>query len=143
MTEVYRAPMRSRDDRIDAAAAVERALRLGLVGFGDAETGDRLSRRIARFARVDDGAFVWTRDGDGFYWLGRIAGPYRRDDADAAAVVDLVHVRPCRWLAEPVGEPDIPAAVVAMFDRGGRNFQRTHSPDVGAQTARVWAMRAV
>ena len=141
MAEVYRAPMRSRDDGIDAQAAVDCALRLGLVGFGDVEAEDRLSRRIARFATVEDGAFVWTRDGDGLYWLGRICGPYFHDSSYAAAIVDLVHVRPCQWLAEPVVEPEVPPAVVATFGRGGRNFQRTHSPDVGAQTARLWAVR--
>ena len=133
--------MRSRRDDLDPQAAIDRALTSGVVGFGDAETADRLSRRIERFARIDDGAFVWTRDGAGFYWLGRITGPYFRDSSDTAAAVDLVHVRPCRWLADPLAEPDVPAAVVATFGRGGRNFQRTHSPQVGAQTARVWATR--
>jgi hypothetical protein len=130
--------MRSRDDGVDPQASIDRALRSGLVGFGCAGTDDRLVRRIDRFAAVADGSFVWTRDGDGLYWLGRIAGPYFRDGSEAATAVDLVHVRPCRWLTEPVLEPDVPAAVVATFGRGGRNFQQTHAPDVGPQTVRVW-----
>lgn len=130
--------MRSRDDRIDPRGSIERALRLGLVGFGCAGADDRLARRVERFADVADGAFVWTRDGDGLYWLGRITGGYFHDDSDAAAAVDLVHVRPCRWICEPVLEPDVPPAVVATFARGGRNFQQTHSPDVGAQSGRIW-----
>ena len=141
MSEVYRAPMRSRDDAVDMQATIDRALRVGLVGFGCAGGDERLSRRVDRFAAVADGAYVWTRDADGRYWLGRIAGPYARDSSAAAAAVDLVHVRPCRWLSAPVDESQVPAAVVATFGRGGRNFQRTHAPEVRAQTARVWERR--
>ncbi|MGE2724507.1 GAF domain-containing protein [Mycolicibacterium pulveris] len=128
--------MRSRGDDFDVEAAIERALASGVVGFGEAGADDRLQRRVERFAGVDDGAFVWTRDADGLYWLGRIDGPYFYDKTGAA--VDLVHVRPCRWLSRPLPESAVPDAVVATFARGGRNFQRTHSPTVGAQTQRAW-----
>ncbi|OBI77019.1 hypothetical protein [Mycobacterium sp. E740] len=133
--------MRSRSDDVDPQAALDRALSSGLVGFGDAGFGERLARRIERFADVPDGSFVWTRDADGLFWLGRIDGPYQRDDSAAAIAVDLVHVRPCRWLTEPVLESDTPPAVLATFARGGRNFQQTHSPDVGPQTQRIWDAR--
>jgi hypothetical protein len=132
--------MRSRDDSVDPAASLHRALRQGLVGFGCAGADDRLDRRVARFAAADEGSLVWTRDADGLFWLGRIDGPYRYDPAGAA--VDLVHVRPCRWLAEPLLEPYVPAAVVATFGRGGRNFQQTHAPDVGPHTLRLWEARS-
>jgi hypothetical protein len=137
--DVYRAPMRSRRDDVDFGATIERARSLGLCGFGGAEvTDDRLARRIERFRDVDDGSFVWTRDPDGLYWLGRITGPYFFDNDDAAAAVDLVHVRQCRWLSTPLLEPKVPAAVVATFRRGGRNFQQTHDPTVGAESERIW-----
>ncbi|MGV0852391.1 GAF domain-containing protein [Mycolicibacterium phlei] len=147
MAEVYRAPMRSRRDGLDPQAALERALGRGLVGFGEAGVDgpaalERLARRVERFAAVPDGSFVWTRDTDGRYRLGRVDGPYRYDDDPAAVDVDLVHVRPCVWVADAVSEADVPAAVVATFGRGGRSFQRTHDPDVGAQTARLWAALA-
>ncbi|AGB21136.1 hypothetical protein Mycsm_00691 [Mycobacterium sp. JS623] len=145
MPEVYRAPMRSRSDDVDLRTTTERARRLGLCGFGkrvrDRDEAQRLARRVARFADIDDGSFVWTRDADGYYWLGRIEGPYFCDDDAAATAVDLVHVRPCRWLPEPVLESDAPAAVIATFGRGGRNFQQTHDSAVGAQTARLWEER--
>lgn len=144
-TDVYRAPMRSHSDDIDAAATVERARRLGLCGFGRLANGpgeqDRLARRVARFIDVADGSFVWTRDADGLYWLGRLTGPYFYDSDGAAAAVDLVHVRPCDWLSEPLLEPDVPTAVVATFNRGGRNFQQTHHPSAGVETQRVWDAR--
>jgi len=136
MVAVYRAPMRSRRDGVDPASTRDRALSSGLVGFGQTGDDSRSARRVERFADVPDGAFVWTRDPDGLYWLGRIAGPYRYDDRGADA--DLVHVRPCRWLDRPLPEHHVPAAVVATFARGGRNFQQTHDPDVGEQTQRLW-----
>ena len=132
MTAVYRAPMRSRSDDIDWAATLERAFALGLVGVGDIDGNER---RVERFADVDDGAFVWTRDASGFYRVGRIDGPYRYDEGGAA--VDLVHVRPCRW-SRPVPEHRVPAAVLATFARGGRNFQRTHDTGVATESQAVW-----
>ena len=145
MPEVYRAPMRSRSDDVDLRATLERARRSGVCGFGqrvgDGGEAARLGRRVARFREIDDGSFVWTRDADGLYWLGRIDGPYFYDSDAAAAAVDLVHVRPCRWLPDPVLESQAPAAVIATFGRGGRNFQQTHDSAVGSQTARIWSER--
>jgi hypothetical protein len=137
-TAVYRAPMRSRRDDVDFGATIARARERGLCGFGVA-ANDRLVRRIDRFRDVADGSFVWTRDADGLYWLGRIVGPYFYDADDDAAAVDLVHVRECDWLPTPLREPAVPAAVVATYRRGGRNFQQTHDSTVGAETLRIWA----
>ncbi|MCV7416583.1 GAF domain-containing protein [Mycolicibacterium litorale] len=139
MVAVYRAPMRSRDDGIDVAKTVERARRVGVCGFGERGVDeDRLARRISRFADAPDGALVWTRDPDGLFWLGRIDGPYRPDTTAAATAVDLVHIRPCRWLPEPFLEPEVPAVVLATYRRGGRNFQQTHDSAVGPESARLW-----
>jgi len=135
---VYRAPMRSRRDAVEHGATIERALTLGLCGFGEAADDGRSARRVERFAEVDDGSFVWTRDTDGLYSLGRIVGAYFYDSSDDAAAVDLVHVRECRWLSEPLLEPAVPAAVIATFGRGGRNFQQTHDSSVGAESQRLW-----
>jgi hypothetical protein len=145
MPEVYRAPMRSRSDDVDLQVTIERARRLGLCGFGqrvrDRAEAQRLARRVARFAEIPDGSFVWTRDDEALYWLGQIEGPYFYDHDAVAAAVDLVHVRPCRWLPDPVLESDAPAAVIATFGRGGRNFQKMHYSAVAAQTAWVWEKR--
>lgn len=130
---MYRAPIRSRDDDIDPQPARDRALRLGLVGFGRIDVPQR---RVDRFAAVPDGSFVWTRDEDGLFWLGRVDGPYFYDvDGED---VDLVHVRPCRWQDAPLVETRCPAAVLATFARGGRNFQQIHDAHVGAESMRVW-----
>lgn len=143
MVAVYRAPMRSRSDQVVVAATHDRAFALGLVGFGvmdfgDAPEGPRMDGRIARFAEVQDGSFAWTRDVDGLYRLCRIDGPYRYDSGADAVRRDLVHVRPCSWLPDPLAEASVPAAVLATFARGGRNFQQTHSATVGSETERIW-----
>jgi hypothetical protein len=137
---VYRAPMRSRRDDVDFGATIERALARGVCGFGGplTPTDERTARRIERFRDVANGSFVWTRDPDGLYWLGRIEGPYFYDTDEAAAAVDLVHVRPTSWLSAPLLEPNVPAAVLATFRRGGRNFQQTHDSAVGAESQALW-----
>jgi hypothetical protein len=137
---VYRAPMRSRRDGIGCAATIERALSRGLCGFGGPQqpSDERVARRIERFRDVDTGSFVWTRDPDGLYWLGRITGPYSYDADDAAAVAALTHVRECDWLSTPFPEHSVPAAVIATFRRGGRNFQQTHDATVSAETQQLW-----
>jgi len=152
---VYRAPMRSRRDDIPLDASLSRAKTLHVCGFGGPlrpPPGDvdeavarakeqhdiRLARRIGRFAAVADGSFVWTRDDDHLFWVGRVQGAWRYDGRAAAAAVDLVHVRPCVWADDPVLASEAPAAVLATYGRGGRNFQRIHDTRVAAQTAVIW-----
>ena len=132
---VYRAPMRSRLDSVDWPAAVRRALDLGICGVGSADD-ERAERRLERFLAAPDGSFVWTRDGAGNTYLGRLAGAYRQDTAGRA--VDLVHVRDCEWVRTPVDPAVIPAAITQTFARGGRNFQQIHPGNVEEETARVW-----
>lgn len=154
----YRAPMRSRDDDVSDGPAVERALALGLCGVGgrldvtpaswadalaavDAAHGERMARRLERFAGVPEGAFVWTRDVDGFLWLGRLAGPWRYDPSPEGRAVDLVHVRACDWLESPVEPAAVPAGVLEAFARGGRNWQSITRADSARLTADVWDSR--
>lgn len=132
---VFRAPLRSRRDGVEWAAAVERALGRRVVGVGEPDD-DRADRRLARFRAAPDGSLVWTRHPDGRTFLGRMTGPSRRDDDGAG--VDLVHVRDCDWITEPVVPALVPAAVAQTFSRGGRSWQRIHPGDVEAQTARLW-----
>ena len=126
--------MRARAHAAPAGVGAEHGVAHGIVGIGDTAEG-----RIGRFAAVPDGAFVWTRDTDGMYWLGRIAGPVRAAGAAAQELAGLTHVRPADWLDRPLGEPDVPVAVAATFARGGRNFQRTHGDAVERRTAEIWS----
>ncbi|WP_250443705.1 GAF domain-containing protein [Actinotalea sp. C106] len=152
---VLRAPMRSRLDEVDAAAAVDRALALGLCGVGPrlsqtpgdlpeacalvAEQHDeRMVRRLERFAAEPSGAFVWTRSGEGLFAVGRLTGPWRYDASTDAHALDLVHVRDCAWADALLPAAQTPAAVLATFARGGRNLQRMHDGEVAAASARVY-----
>jgi hypothetical protein len=150
---VYRAPMRSRRDEIPIGPAVDRALYLGQCGIGGlldpppADLDDalaataltydvRTARRLRRFSEVQVGAFVWTREPDGLYRLGRLTGPWYYDAEGAA--VDLVHVRRCDWSPTPFPEPAVPSGTAYTFSRGGRNFQRINDPATEQATAATW-----
>jgi hypothetical protein len=123
--------MRARAHDAPPGVGAEHGVAHGIVGIGDTSEA-----RIDRFGGAPDGVFVWTRDTDGMYWLGRIAGPLRPAADNAAG---LTHVRAADWLERPFGEPDVPAGVAATFARGGRNFQRTHGDAVERRTAELWA----
>jgi hypothetical protein len=101
----------------DADAAIE---------AGTVHIADPQGRRLERFGEVPEGAYVWTRDGDGMYRLGRIAGPLQGTE------------RAVDWLERPFGEDEVPGAVAATFARGGRNFQRTHSEPAEHRTEGLW-----
>jgi hypothetical protein len=128
--------MHSRRDDVDPELAVQRALRLGLCGMGEA-TDERAERRLERFASAPDGSLAWTRSVDGFH-LGRLTGPVADDRSADALVADLVHVRPCDWLGEPVHAALVPGQVPQAFSRGGRNLQRIGLPGAGEATQDVW-----
>jgi hypothetical protein len=134
---IYRAPMRARDLDVPAGAGARFGVENGRVGIGTGQ-GDKAERMLRRFAGLPEGTFVWTRTEDGFYWLGRIAGPCRYDDSPSAREVGIHHVRRTRWLDRPFGEDEVPPAVAATFARGGRNLQRTHDAGAERRTAELW-----
>jgi hypothetical protein len=151
--------MRARDRDAPEGAGAAFGLAHGLVGTGDAldvvpatideavaaatdRHGEKAGRMLRRFAEIPDGAFAWTREADGTYRLGRIAGPWRYEDTAAAREVGIHHVRPADWLEHPFGEDEVPAGVAYTFGRGGRNLQRTHHADAERETAALWERHA-
>jgi hypothetical protein len=108
------------------------------VAAAEAHHGEKTARMLRSFGSLPDGTFVWTK-ADGFFHLGRIAGPWRYDDSAAAAEVGIHHVRPAQWLERPFADDEVPAAVARTFARGGRNLQRIHDADAERRTAELWA----
>jgi hypothetical protein len=159
MQPVYRAPMRARDRDLPPGAGAAYGLEHGVVGIGDvlpavpatidqavhdaAEAhGAKAGRMLGAFAHLPAGVFVWTRDPDGDYRLGRVDGPWRYDDSAAARAVGIHHVRAATWDGRRFTAWDVPPAVAKAFARGGRNFQRIHDEETEIWTARAWASRA-
>jgi hypothetical protein len=134
---IYRAPMRARDRDLPQGPGAEYGLEHGLVGIGPG-AGEKAERMLRRFADLPAGTFVWTRDEGGRYHLGRVTGPYRRDQSRGAREVGIGHVRPATWMDRPFGEDEVPAAVAATFARGGRNLQRIHDEAAERRTAELW-----
>lgn len=150
---VYRLPMRSRRADVVFDETFDRARQLSVCGIGgilddppdnldeaihamSRKYDERTARRLERFAHVPDGSFVWTQ-ADEWFFLARIDGPWRYDDSPSAAAVDLVHVRACRWVQDPIPHSSVPPSVSATFARGGLNFQEIHNNDVGSRTRSI------
>ena len=127
--------MRARDRDVPGAPY---GLAQGLVGIGDGPR-EKDRRMVERFADLPAGTFVWTRDPDGWYHLGRIRGPLERDDSPAASEVGIRNVRATEWLDRPLGEGEAPARVAYAFARGGRNLQRIRDAGAERRTAELWA----
>jgi hypothetical protein len=151
--------MRSRVREVPAGAGADFGVAHGLVGIGEALDGcprslsdailavaqmhgEKAGRMVARFGELPDGTFVWTRQLDGAYRLGRIRGAWRYDDSAAAREVGIHHVRPTVWSPRRFGDDDVPAAVARTFARGGRNLQRTHDKEAERQTLDAWQRSA-
>jgi len=147
--------MRSRIRDVPAGAGADFGIAHGLVGIGEAVDGrprsvpdailavaqmhgEKAGGMVARFAALPDETFVWTRQLDGAYRLGRIRGAWRYDDSAAACEVGIHHVRPTVWSPRRFGDDDVPAAVARTFARGGRNLQRTHDEAAERQSVDAW-----
>lgn len=79
-------------------------------------------RQLAEVAEVAD--LVWTRDGAGNYWLGKIRGQWHFDPSEEATYWDLNNVRDCDWLTEPLRDFQVPGGVVRSFVGTGASFRR-------------------
>lgn len=155
MSAIYRAPMRARSIDLPPFEGARFGVERDLAGIGEAveptpesveeavqrlaaEHNAKAGRMLERFAGLPDGTFVWTRTEEEAYRLGRIAGPWRYDGSTAALRVGIPHVRPTRWAGRELHWSETPAAVVATFDRGGRNFQRIHDAEAERLTTALW-----
>ena len=121
--------------RLDANASVADSLAYrASVG---PTAGVRAIRTLDR--QVQDGDFMWTRDTNGDFWLGRVQGPCRRELSDDAFRYDLGHVRPCKWLQRPLKLFETPGAVVRSFTGPGPAIRRIKSGPLAIRvTEMIW-----
>jgi hypothetical protein len=147
--------MRSREREVTPYEGARFGVERGVVGIGEplevdpveieeaAEItavtyGPKAARMLRRFASLPEQTLVWTRTDDDAYRLGRIAGSWRWDGSTAARAVGIHNVRDTQWMPRTFSGDEVPAAVVATFDRGGRNLQRTHDHEAERRSEELW-----
>lgn len=102
--------------------------------------GRRAALTVRRFgAEAKVGDFIWTRDMEAHYRLCRITGTYRFDASPAAARVDSYQVLPVKWAPAPLGDLDVPGAVVRGFVGSSDSFSRIHDHSARMLTPYLWA----
>lgn len=103
---------------------------------GWAPTGPQLIRRLA--GAVKDHDLIWTRDKLGWYWLGRVEGPWRYDTSAEASRWDLNNVRECTWLSRGLHDYEVPGAIVRSFTGRGQSLCRVPDPIATRVTHMIW-----
>lgn len=84
------------------------------------------------------GDFVWTRDLEGRFRLGQITGGYRYENSAKAQAVDTHQVRKADWAAQPLGDHEVPAAIVRAFTGPATSFSRIRDPGARLYSAWLW-----
>lgn len=159
---IWRTKLRSRKDDVDHAGQVAHCIEGGRVGIGwgieALPTGTGLARVVAAIRASDRpnwgaraastvrlfgeeaaiGDFVWTRDLEGRFRLARITGRYRYDNSRSAKKFDTHQVRKAQWAPEPLGDLDVPGAVVRAFSGISTSFSRIRDRGARVYTAWVW-----
>jgi hypothetical protein len=91
-------------------------------------------RRFGEDAEIGD--YIWTRDLHGRFRLGRITGAYRYENTELAKRTDTHQVRDCDWANQPLGDLEVPGAVIRGFVGTSTSFSRMW--DEGARTYTAW-----
>jgi hypothetical protein len=101
--------------------------------------GPRAASTVRLFGeKAAIGDFVWTRDLAGRFRLARITGRYRYDNSRGAKKFDTHQVRKAEWAAKPLGDLDVPGAVVRAFSGISTSFSRIRDSGARVYTAWVW-----
>lgn len=157
---IWRTKLRSLKPGVDHAKQVAHCIEGGRVGIGwgieELRSGALLDevlaaiearpdwgpqavwtvRRFAREAKV--GEFIWTRDLEGRFRLGRIAGRYRYVNSAKAREVDTHQVRKAEWAPRPLGDLEVPGGIIRGFSGTSTSFERTHDRGARLYTAWIW-----
>ncbi|MGH2853637.1 MAG: hypothetical protein ACRDLF_05540 [Solirubrobacteraceae bacterium] len=84
------------------------------------------------------GDFVWTRDLEGRFRLGRIAGGYRYENSAKAEAMDIHQVRKTDWADQPLGDLEVPVAIIRAFSGTSTSFSRMWDPGARLYTRWLW-----
>jgi len=93
-------------------------------------------RRFGEDAQIGD--FIWTRDLQGRFLLGRITGPYRYENSELAKRTDTHQVRDCEWANRALGDLEVPGAVIRGFVGTSTSFSRLRDDGARIYTAWLW-----
>jgi hypothetical protein len=93
-------------------------------------------RRFGEDAAIGD--FVWTRDLEGRFRLAKITSDYRYENSRIAKETDTHQVRDAKWARRPLGDLEVPGAVVRGFSGPSTSFSRIHDPGARIYTAWLW-----
>jgi hypothetical protein len=93
-------------------------------------------RRFGEDAEIGD--YIWTRDLHGRFRLGRITGPYRYENTELAKRTDTHQVRDCEWADQPLGDLEVPGAVIRGFAGTSTSFSRMWDEGARIYTAWLW-----
>lgn len=159
---IWRTKLRSLKDDVDHVAQVDYCLRGGRVGIGwgldSLPSGAPLADVLAAIRAKDErgwgrqaastvrlfgeeakkGDFVWTRDLSGRFWVAQITGPYRYENSAKARALDTHQVRKVEWSPKPLGDLEVPGAIVRAFSGTSTSFSRIHDHGARLYTAWIW-----
>ncbi len=93
-------------------------------------------RRFGEDAAIGD--FVWTRDLEGRFRLAKIASGYRYENSAMARKMDTHQVRDAKWARRPLGDLEVPGAVVRGFSGVSTSFSRIWDRGARIYTAWIW-----
>lgn len=107
-------------------------------GYGEGY-GTRAMWTVRRFGRyAQNGDFIWTRDLHGHFRLGRIAGRYRYVNNAKAQRTDTHQVRRCEWAPRPLGDLEVPGAIIRGFSGTSTSFDQLHNEGARRYTSWIW-----
>jgi hypothetical protein len=159
---IWRTKLRSLKPGVDHVKQVDYCLRGGRVGIGwgidSLPSGAPLADVLTAIRAKDEpgwgpqaastvrlfgeeakkGDFVWTRDLSGRFWLAQIAGPYRYENSAKARAVDTHQVRKVEWAVRPLGDLEVPGAVIRAFSGISTSFSRINNHGARVYTAWIW-----
>jgi hypothetical protein len=93
-------------------------------------------RLFGQEAEVGD--FIWTRDLEGRFRLARITGEYHYDNSAGASEVDIHQVRQAEWAQRPLGDLEVPGAIIRAFSGTSTSFSRMWNRGARIYTTWIW-----